>query len=359
MQNGPSKQQGSHPAYFTSPKAEPLLKHLPKCNIHTHLEGSIRPETLSELAKDQGIDLKIREEDLPDQLQVNGEERDLVDYLRKISYTYQVLKNPQALKRTAYEAAEDAAADGVIYLELRAGPVTHSTPKLSYEQVILSILEGLQQAEQDFNIVCRLIVSALRNHDPENNIRLSEIAVSLKGMGVAGFDLAGDEAGYKAEAHIEAFEIARKGGLGITVHAGEAAGAENVEFAVTALEARRIGHGVRSIESPKLMKILQERRVLLEVCPTSNVHTRAVPDIYHHPVRQFFLKGIPVSIGDDDPITSCTHVSNELTLLKNELGFSLPELKAIQAETLEFSFLENSNLKRQLKKKIESFGIDQ
>lgn len=335
--------------------APAILVNLPKCNLHSHLEGSVRPATLWELAQEQGIDLGIPIAQLPDRMQVDGSERSLLDYLAKISLVYPVLKDARALTRTAYEAAEDAARDGVVYFELRAGPVIHSRPGLSVERVIESILAGLRMAEQKLGLPCGLIVAALRDHDPQDNLRLAKIAVDFKDEGVVGFDLAGDEAGYPASLHAQAFAVAQHGGLGITVHAGEAAGPENVRYAVEALQATRIGHGVRSILSPKVLDLLLTRQVTLEVCPTSNVHTRAVDSLHSHPVRKFHDRGIPVTIGDDDPTTSRTRVSRELAVLQSQFHFTLAELVHIQRMGIQAAFIPGAELQRSLLSKLEEW----
>ena len=338
---------------FFAPEADPALQALPKCNLHTHLEGSIRPETLWDLAQAQEIDLGLPAEGIRPTLEVTGAERNLVDYLNKIIFTYQVLKNAEAQRRTAFEAAEDAARDGVIYFELRGGPTSHITPDLPVEAVIDNWLQGLRQAEEAFGIVCRLIICALRWDSPAVTERLAHTALNFKNEGVIGFDLAGGEIAGDMVKYAETFRIAREGGLGITCHAGEAAGPENVRYAVETLEATRIGHGVRSITDPELLALLREREILLEVCPTSNIHTQAVDRIVNHPVRQLYDQDIPISIGDDDPVTSRTRVSNELTLLQQQFGFSRSELRHIQQLGLEAAFLTDTAIRRALQEKID------
>lgn len=340
-------------AKFVTPPADPVLVSLPKCNIHTHLEGSLRPETVWELAQAQGIPLGIERKDMPARVQVNGNEQSLVDYLDKISIVYPVLKDPEALRRAAFEAAEDAARDGVVYFELRAGPALHARPGLPVERAIECMLEGLHQASQQYGITCGLIVAGLRNHSPEINIHLARTASRYIDAGVVGFDLAGDEANYPPQLHAKAVRAARDGGLGITIHAGEAGGAENVRYAVEELGATRIGHGINSRQSPAVIEMLLERQILLEQCPTSNVHTRTVASIEAHPVRDYFNAGLQLSIGDDDPITSRTQVSNELTLLRQVFGFTLSELMQIQRMTLQSAFLRDENLRQRLLRRVE------
>ena len=344
-------------AFFMPPKSSPVYRKLPKCNLHTHLEGSVRPATFLELAGMQNKKLPFDPLEVEKYFRVNGEENNLVDYLNKIMVNYLILQDSEALRRTAFEAAEDAFYDGVVYFELRAGPVTHATAELPVSVCIESMLTGLKQAEERYGIVCRLIVAGLRDHHPDKNLELAQIATGFMDAGVVGFDLAGDENGYPAEIHKNSFYAIRDSGLGITVHAGEAAGWESVQYAVEEIGAQRIGHGVRSIESPKLMEILREKQILLEICPTSNVHTGTFPDIRNHPVRKLYDFGIPISIGDDDPVTSRTLVSNELTLLDETFGFNLQDFVIIQLASLDHSFLRDSDLKARLRKQIESFRI--
>lgn len=319
----------------------PDIQALPKTNLHTHLEGCVRVQTAVELARAQGIALGVPEDALDRAMQVTGEEQSLGDYLAKIIFTQPVLKNYDALRRVSREAAEDAARCNVLYYELRAGPTIHATPELALHRVIEAMLAGLADAERAHDITCRLIVAALRHDPPARSVELARAALDFRGRGVVGFDLAGDEALYPAVLHREAFELARQGGLGITVHAGEAGGPAEVESAVRHLGATRIGHGVHSIEDPRVMELLCERQVTLEMCPTSNVHTRAVPEIAEHPLPRFIEQGVRVTVGDDDPVTSRTDMSRELALLQQQFGFGLDTLRAFQVNGMESSFVED------------------
>lgn len=341
---------------FIPPEPTDLLLEMPKCNIHTHLEGSVRPETFLELAVEQGVELPFDPDRVRERLQVDGSEQTLVDYLAKIALNYPILKNSEALRRIALEAAEDAHRDGVIYFELRAGPALHTRPGLSIEAVIESILAGLHEAETKFGTKTGFIVAGLRNHDPQINIELAQAACRYRDQGVVGFDLAGDEAGFPAELHREAFQVVHDAELPYTVHAGEASGAENVRYAVETLGATRIGHGVRSAESQAVMDLLRERQVLLEICPTSNVHTGTVPSIQAHPLKALYEYGIPISINDDDPITSRTRVSNELMLLRKVFEFQFDDLIRIQLDTLDHCFLQEKNVVARLKSTVQAFA---
>jgi adenosine deaminase len=332
----------------------PEIRALPKCNLHTHLEGSVRPLTFIELAVTQGLPLPAPVGEMGRALQVTGEERSLADYLAKIALTYPLLKNAASLRRVSFEAAEDAARSNVHYLELRAGPVTHATPDLPVSAVIQAILDGLAQAEAVFGITCRLIVAALRHHDPQVNVRLARTALEFRGAGVVGFDLAGDEAAFPAILHREAFAVARDGGLGITVHAGEAGGADEVVYAVRELAATRIGHGVHTVEDPAAVELVRDRGVTLEVCPTSNVHTHAVRSLAEHPIDQLVRNGVRVTIGDDDPITSRTDVGRELGLINRFFGYGLEELRQFQIIGLQCCFLEDEENRARLVQEVEA-----
>lgn len=328
---------------FTSPENVPAeIQALPKTNLHTHMEGCVRVETAVELARTQGIDMGVPFDAFANFMQVTGAETSLADYLNKVVFTQPLLKNYEALRRVCFEAAEDAARCNVRYFELRAGPTIHVTKTLTLHRVIEAMLEGLRDAEQKYDITCRLIVAALRHDPPEKSIALARAALDFRGKGVVGFDLAGDEAAYPAVLHREAFEIARRGGLGITVHAGEASGASEVDYAVRVLGATRIGHGAHSIQDAKAMELLRAREITLEMCPTSNVHTRTVPSIEQHPLPQFLAQGVRVTIGDDDPITSRTDMSRELALLHKQFGFDLQVLRSFQVMGMEYCFLEDA-----------------
>ncbi len=342
---------------FIPPEPSDILRKLPKCNLHTHLEGSVRPETLLDLAARQGLALPFDPDTVSARVQVDGSEKTLVDYLDKIAVNYPVLKNGEALRRTAFEAAEGAHRDGVIYFELRAGPALHTAPGLPVEACIESMLTGLQEAGSLYGITTGLIVAGLRNHDPKINVELAQAARRYQDQGVVGFDLAGDEAGYPAGLHREAFDVVRDAGLPFTVHAGEASGADSVRYAVEALGAGRIGHGVRSIESRAVMELLRERHVLLEICPTSNVHTGAVPAIESHPLKALHAFGIPISINDDDPVTSRTQVSNELALLQTVFGMTMETLVEIQLTALDHSFYPDRRVIAGLKSRVKAFPL--
>lgn len=322
------------------PPDSPLDPAMPLVNLHSHLEGSIRPATYLELCRAMGLPAPNSLEEAQALLSVDGSETCLHDYLERITPVGPILKGVAALERTSYEAAEDARRDGVAYFELRAGPLLHLTPTVDTSATIEAMLRGLQEAERALGIAARLIVCALRAHDPLDNEALARVAVRYAGRGVVGFDLAGDEKGYPARHHARAYAIAAAGGLGLTCHAGEGEGSASIVEAAESLGARRIGHGTHLDDTPGRVAWAKAEGLVLEICPTSNVDTRAVPSLADHPVRRLFDAGLRISIGDDDPTTSRTRIARELRLLASTFGFTLPELVQIQRTGLEAAFAE-------------------
>ncbi|HHV71487.1 MAG TPA: adenosine deaminase [Clostridia bacterium] len=336
-----------------------LFVKLPKISLHNHLEGAIRPETFFSIARQKGINLPADTlEDLLPYIQVTGEEQNLVDFLAKIDRVTDITQTEDVLARVVEEIVEDAAKQNIRYLELRGGPLVHVREGLRPEQVLEAILWGLKVGEQKYGVKARFIVCALRSDAPEDNLNLAKIAAEYKKQGVVGFDLAGDEAGYPAKLHQQAFRLAKEKGLKITVHAGEAAGPESVRSAIMDLGAERIGHGIRSIEDPSLIKLIIERDIALEVCPTSNVHTRAVSSLEKHPIKKLYELGVPIVIGDDDPQISNISLSGELKLLTERFGFSFRQVCDLQLQAVKYCFLpeeEKEDLLAKMEKELSAF----
>ena len=322
------------------PSDSALDPTMPLVNLHSHLEGLIRPATYLELCRAIGHPAPSSLEEAQALLSVDGSETCLHDYLERITPVGPILKSVAALERTSYEAAEDSRRDGVAYFELRAGPLLHLTATMDTATTIEAMLRGLREAERALGITARLIVCALRAHDPRDNEALARVAVRYAGRGVVGFDLAGDEKGYPARHHARAYAIAAAGGLGLTCHAGEGEGSASIVEAVEILGARRIGHGTHLDDTPGRVAWARSEGLVLEICPTSNVDTRAVPSLADHPVRRLFDAGVRISIGDDDPTTSRTRIARELRLLAHTFGFTPHELLQIQRTGLDAAFAE-------------------
>jgi adenosine deaminase len=303
-----------------------LIGRLPKAELHTHLDSSLRPETMIELARKAKIPLPAYEPEPLGRFMLVDDAADLQDYLDRFDLTIPLLQTAEAVERVAYEMVEDAARDNVRYLEVRYCPHLSQRGGMTMDQVMDAELTGLKRGERDFGCVARVINCSLRHYDPARSVEIAECSVLFRDRGVVAFDLAGGEAGRPAGQHRAAFDVAAKGLLGITVHAGEAAGAESVADAIYACRANRIGHGTRLFEDPDLQNYVRDRRILIETNITSNVQTRAVARASAHPVRGYYDAGLNVTLCTDGWLMCGTSLSDEYWLAHTELGFSRPEI---------------------------------
>ena len=276
-----------------------LIGRLPKAELHTHLDAAIRPETMIELARGTGFDLPAHEPEALRRFMRVDDAANLEDYLKRFEYTIPLLQSAEAIERVSYEMVEDAARDTIRYLEVRYCPWLSRRRGLSMERALEAELAGLARGEREFGVVARVINCSLRHYDPAVSLEIARLSVAYRDRGVVAFDLAGGEAGRPARAHARAFDAAAEGCLGITVHAGEAAGAESIGEALHRCHADRIGHGTRLHEDPRLQDYVRDRRILLEINMTSNVQTRAVPSLAAHPVRRYFDAGVAVTLCTD------------------------------------------------------------
>ena len=315
------------------------LRQLPKAELHCHLDGSVRPETLFELAREHRVPLpRQTPEELRHFMRVD-DAQNLEDYLRRFDVTISVLQSEEALERVAYELAEDASEDGVRYIEVRNAPILNVVQGLTLVQAVEAPLRGLQRAEKDFGITARFIIAGLRQFPPENSLELARLAVEFKDDGVVAFDLAGGEKGNPASRHAEAFRYAREHNLAVTVHAGEGDGPESIREAVHVCGANRIGHGTRLIEDPELTDYVNDRRIALEVCLTSNVQTRVADSYETHPLREYFDRGLNVTLNTDNRLMSATTLTDEYVHAAEKLGFTVEELAGIALNGFESAFL--------------------
>ncbi|HEX3535082.1 MAG TPA: adenosine deaminase, partial [Gemmatimonadaceae bacterium] len=280
------------------------LRQLPKAELHCHLDGSVRPETLLDLAREYRVPMpKQTAQELAEAMRAD-DAKSLEDYLRLFDVTISVMQTAEALERIAYELAEDAAEDGVRYIEVRNAPILNVVRGLTLVQAVEAPLRGLRRAENDFGITGRFIVVAMRQFPAEHSLEMAELAVEFKNDGVVAFDLAGGEKGNPARLHEEAFRYAREHNLAVTVHAGEGDGPESIRQAVHICGANRIGHGTRLIEDPDLTQYVNDRRIALEVCLTSNVQTRVADSYATHPFREYFDRGLNVTLNTDNRLMS-------------------------------------------------------
>ncbi|MFL5595771.1 MAG: adenosine deaminase [Gemmatimonadaceae bacterium] len=315
------------------------LRQLPKAELHCHLDGSVRADTLLELAREQRVQMpKQTPEELAAFMKVD-DAQSLEDYLRRFDVTISVLQSQEALERVAYELAEDAAEDGVRYIEVRNAPILNVVRGLTLVQAIEAPLRGLRRAENDFGITARFILCGLRQFPPADSLEMAKLAVEFRNEGVVAFDLAGGEKGNPAAHHAEAFRYAREHNLAVTVHAGEGDGAESIRQAVHVCGADRIGHGTRLIEDPDLTQYVNDRRIALEVCLTSNVQTRVADSYATHPLREYFDRGLNVTLNTDNRLMSATTLTDEYVFAAEHLGFTVEELAAVALNGFESAFL--------------------
>lgn len=311
----------------------------PKAELHVHLDGSLRPETMLELAREAGITLPATDAESLRRWMLVTDARDLEDYLARFEHTIALLQTPEAIERVAREMVLDAHQDNLRYLEVRYCPTLSTRHGLSLDEVVAAEWRGLLRGVEETGVVARIINCSLRHYEPEVSVEIAEHSVRMRHNGVVGFDLAGGEAGRPPERHREAFDVAARGGLGITVHAGEAAGWESIFEAIHACRATRIGHGTRLPERPELMEYIRDRRILVEVNITSNVQTHAVPTAADHPVRRFVREDLAVTLCTDSWLMSGVSLTDEYDLAHREIGFSRDELASMMLHAFEHSFL--------------------
>src|SRR5918994_1119747 len=303
-----------------------LISRLPKAELHVHLDGCLRPETMIELARPGKVSLPASDAESLLKFMRVDDAKDLEDYLRRFDITIALLQTPEAVERVAYEMAEDAAKDNVRYLEVRYCPQLSRSGGMTLDEVIEAELRGFERGERDFGVICRVINCSLRHYDPTLSVEIAAHSVKFRERGVVAFDLAGGEAGRPPGAHKAAFDVAARGYLGITVHAGEAAGADSVAEAVHLCHANRIGHGTRLGESTPLLNYVRDRRILVETNITSNVQTHAVSGAGEHPVRAYFDAGVNVTLCTDAWLMTGITLSDEYWLAHQELGFTRDEI---------------------------------
>jgi len=325
------------------------LATLPKAVLHDHLDGGLRPSTVLALAEESGyLDLPHHDEPALAGWFDQSHSASLVDYLASFRETIVVMQRPSALQRVAREAVEDYAADGVVYAEARFAPSLHLQQGMTRHEAIRAVLNGLAEGEEATGTVARLIIDAMRQD--VDSAEVAEAAADFAGEGVVGFDLAGPEAGFPASAHREALEGARRGGLRLTIHAGEADGPASIADALDS-GAERLGHGVRIVEDVvalegqiiefgPIARRVHRDGVALEICPYSNVHTGAVPSASQHPAGMLLRAGFNVTLNSDNRLMSDTSMSKEFSLASSELGFSDDDLRAVTENAVQAAFCD-------------------
>jgi adenosine deaminase len=327
-----------------------LLQSLPKVLLHEHLDGVLRPQTVIELARDAAYtDLPTADPAaLADWFHRGANQGSLAKYLEGFAHTIAVMQTEDALERVAYEQAEDLSKDGVVYFETRFAPIFHTRKGLTHQQVVSAVLKGMDRGRKDFGVVSGLIICAMRNMDV--SLEMAELAVDFRERGVVGFDLAGEEGGYPPKKHVDAFHYIQRENFNITIHAGEGYGKESIWQAIQYCGAHRIGHGTRLIDdiavvdgrAVKLGDLAQyvlDKRIPLEICLLSNVHTGATPSLAEHPFKILYEERFRVTLNTDNRLMSRTSMTQEFEAAAETFGLSLEDFEKLTINAMKSSFL--------------------
>lgn len=332
-------------------KTEDIIRLAPKVMLHDHLDGGLRPKTIIELAKEIKYDKlpSLDAGELADWFHQGANKGNLIEYLMGFEHTTAVMQTKEALKRVAYEMMEDMKNDGVCYIETRFAPVFHAAKGLHHDEIVEAVLEGLEKGKKDFNVGYGLILCGMRNM--ENTLEIAELAVNFRKQGVVGFDLAGEEGGYPPKRHIDAFQFIQRANFNITVHAGEAFGKESIWQAIQWCGAHRIGHGTRILEDlvvdkegnilgfGELAQFILDKRIPIEVCLLSNVHTGAIDKIENHPFGKLYKNKFRVTINTDDRLMSDTTLTKEFVTANEVFGLNLEDVEKITINAMKSAFI--------------------
>ena len=318
--------------------------------LHEHLDGVLRPQTVIDLAKQAGYkNLPTTDAHaLAEWFHQGANQGSLAKYLEGFDHTIAVMQTEEALERVAYEQAEDLHRDGVVYFETRFAPLFHTKKGLTHQQVVSAVLKGLERGHKDFGITARVLICAMRNMDV--SLEMAELAVDFRERGVVGFDLAGEEGGFPPKKHVDAFHYIQRENFNITIHAGEGYGKESIWQAIQYCGAHRIGHGTRLIDdiavvdgkAVKLGDLAQyvlDKRIPLEICLLSNVHTGAAASLVEHPFKILYREKFRVTLNTDNRLMSNTSMTQEFEAAANTFGLTLDDFEKITINAMKSAFL--------------------
>jgi adenosine deaminase len=339
-----------------------LFQRLPKTDLHVHLDGSMRLETVLEMAREQRVELPAKDvTGLRQAMHIGENTGSLVEYLKAFDITLKVLQSWDGLYRATYELAEDAARENVRYMEVRYSPMLHTRKGLRLTQIVECVLKAAHDAELAYGIQTRLILCGIRNISPRSSLEMAELVVAYKNRGVVGYDLAGAEYDYPPKDHQEAFALVRRNNINVTIHAGEAYGPASIAQALHVCGAHRIGHGCRLREDGDLLHYVVDHRIPLECCPSSNVQTGAVTSLDSHPLRLYYNLGSRVTINTDNRLITDTTVSQELHHCHVKMGMTLADIKQLIMNGFKSAFLPFHEKRRYLEtigRELQQFSED-
>jgi len=330
---------------------ENIVREVPKVLLHDHLDGGLRTETIIELAENQNYK-KLPTNDpkeLAEWFHRGANKGNLVEYLQGFEHTCALMQDKDSLERIAYEMMEDMKNDGICYVETRFAPILHLEKGLHYDDVINAVLNGLEKGKKDFGVQFGLILCGMRNM--KTSLEIAELAVDYRNKGVVGFDLAGEEGGYPPKDHLDAFQFIQRENFNITIHAGEAFGKESIWQAIQFCGAHRIGHATRLAEEVVLDKngdvvslgdlaqYVLDKRLPLEICLLSNVHTGAIDKLENHPFGIFYNKKFRVFLNTDDRLMSDTTLTKEYLTATKVFGISLEDIERLNINAMKSAFI--------------------
>jgi len=332
------------------------LAQLPKAELHVHLDGSLRWETVTELAEQLPANRRF-----PDGFDLRAEvippkRATLEEYLRSFDAVLPLLQTPAALERAAFELGVDAARDGLIYIEVRFAPLLHTELGMKPREVVQSVLRGLEQAEQETTIRTGLLLTGLKQEPTERSMEVAQLTAQFRNRGVVGFDLAGPEKLYPPLLHRRVIEFARAAGVHVTLHAGEGCCPEQVREAVD-LGAERIGHGVFLCRDPETQKRVAEQRIPLEVCPTSNLQIADFIDSYtDHPMAGYHEAGIPITLNTDNRLMSQIDLTHEFVAIAEAFSYDRATMAQFAANGIDAAFVDDDT-RQKLKAQLADYLV--
>ncbi|WP_338563761.1 adenosine deaminase [Paraclostridium sordellii] len=328
------------------------FKYLPKIELHCHLDGSVRPSTVIELAKKKNIELPSLNEIEIQKLMVAPKNCSSLDeYLKRFDLPGLVMQDEEGLERIAFELMEDAFSENIVYIEIRFAPLLHVSKGLTVKQVISSVLKGIKRAENQFDIKGNLILSCMRTMSVESSYEVIESGKEFLGNGVVAVDLCSseyDDFCFKFEKPIV---LARSYGYRVTIHAGETGIGKNVLDAINILKAERIGHGIFIKDHEEAYNLVKEKNITLEMCPTSNLQTKAIDHLFNYPLEKFYKDGIKVTLNTDNRTVSNVDLTNEYSVIINEFNMDEEDYKNIYLNSVKACFA-NDEIKNKLKRYI-------
>lgn len=328
---------------------------LPLIDLHRHLDGSVRLQTILDLGRQHNLDLPAWDiESLRPYVQIFQPTPDIMTFIAKFEWLIGILVDYEACQRIAYENILDANGEGIDYIELRFSPLFMSQPhNLKMEGIVEALVDGVQKGAADTGVQTKLIGILSRHFGPK--LAYQELnALLSQSDSLVALDLAGDEANFPGELFVDHFKIARDAGWHITVHAGEAAGPESIWQAINDLGATRIGHAARLLEDPRLIDFAREKQVGIEANLTSNVHTSTVPSYAVHPAKQMLETGLLVTINTDDPGISAIDLPHEFNVAAPKAGFTATQARELQQNALTIAFLSDEQKNALLAKKADA-----